>query len=70
MLRTERNHDRVIGRCCLQLEIERTAKAFSERQTPGAIDSAAERRMQNQLHTARFIEKALEHQRLLGRDSA
>ncbi len=65
MLRTKRNHNRVIGRCCLQLEIERTAKAFSQCQTPGAIDSAAERRMQNELHTARFIEEALEHQRLL-----
>ena len=65
MLRTERNHDRVIGRRCLQLEIKRTAKAFSQRQTQGTIDSAAERRMQNELHTARFIEEALEHQSLL-----
>ena len=65
MLRTERNHDRVIGRCGLQLEIERTAKAFSQCQTPGAIDPAAERRMQNELHSARFIEEALQDQRLL-----
>ena len=65
MLRTERNHDCVISRCCLELEIKRTAKAFSKCQTPGAIDSAAERRMQNQLHAARFIEEAFQHQRLL-----
>jgi len=65
MLRTERNHNGVIGRCCLELKVERTAKAFSQRQPSGAIDSAAERRMQNELHPARLVEETLQHQRLL-----
>src|SRR5881296_266831 len=52
VLRAERNHNRVIGRRCLQLEIERTTKTFSQCETPRPIDSAAERRVQNQLHPA------------------
>ena len=65
MLCTQRNHDGVVRRRCLQLEIKRTTKTFSQRQTPGTIDSAAERRVQNELHPARFIEKTLHHKRLL-----
>src|SRR5438128_6507259 len=66
MLRTERDHDRVVRCRCLQLEIERTTKTFSQCETPGAIDSTAERRVQNELHSARFIEETLDHERLLG----
>src|SRR5207245_10104152 len=38
--------------------------------SPGAVDAAAERRVQHQLHAARFVEEALEHQRLRGRNGA
>ena len=70
MLRAERNHNRVIGRRCLQLEIERTTKTFSQCETPRPIDSAAERRVQNQLHPAGFVEETLNHQSLLRRNCA
>src|SRR5206468_10386879 len=68
VLRAERNHDRIVRSRCLQFEIERAAKTFSQRQTPGAIDSIAERRMQDQLHSTRFIEETLHYQSLLRRN--
>ena len=40
----ERQHDIVFGRRGLQLEIEFAAKALAQRQTPGSIEAAAERR--------------------------
>src|SRR6185436_8655010 len=49
----------------LQLEVELTAEAFSQRQSPGLVDAAAERCVQHQLHAARLVEEALEHERLL-----
>ena len=42
MLRPERNDDRIVSGRGLELEIERAAETFSERQTPGAIDPIAE----------------------------
>ena len=65
MLCTQRNHDGVVRRRCLQLEIKRTTKTFSQCETPGSIDSTTKRRVQNELHPARFIEKTLHHKRLL-----
>ena len=53
-------HAVVVGRG-LQLEIEAAAKAFSHRQAPGAVDPRPERRMNHELHAARFIEEPLEH---------
>src|SRR4029079_12907195 len=46
------------------------AKALAERQPPRAIDAAAEWRMDHQLHAARFVEEALEHDRLMSRQTA
>src|SRR5205085_8554448 len=66
----EREHDRVLGRRSLQLEIEFAAEAFAEREAPCAIDAAAERRMDDQLHAPRLVEEALEHDGLLRRDDA
>src|SRR5215471_1571596 len=65
MLRSKRDHDRIVGRGGLELEIKGSTKTFSQREAPSAIDSIAERRMQNELHPTRFIEEALHHQRLL-----
>src|SRR5438045_9486372 len=70
MLRAERNHNRVIGRRCLQLEIERTTKTLSQCETPRPIDSAAERRVQSQLRPAGFVEETLNQQSLLRRNCA
>ena len=68
MLRTKRQDDRVLSRRGLQLEVEGAAEALAQRQSPGAVDAAAERRVQHQLHPACFIEEPLEHQDLLGGD--
>ena len=59
MGRTEREHDRVFGCGRLQLEIERTTEALAQRQTPGAIQMAAERRMNHHVRAAVFIKEAL-----------
>src|SRR5438874_2209434 len=49
----------VVGGRRLQLEVERTAEALAQSQTPGAIDARTERRMEHQLHAAALIEEAL-----------
>ena len=35
----QREDDRILQRCRLQLEVEATAKALAQRQAPGAIDA-------------------------------
>ena len=63
----QRDHDAVVGGRGLQLEIERAAEALAQRQSPGPIDARSERRVDHQLHAAAFIEEALGHHGLLGR---
>ena len=67
MRRGQRQHDGVLGRRRLQLEVERAAEALAQCQSPGAIDATAEGRVNDQLHAAGFVEEALEDDRLLGR---
>ena len=62
----EREHDRVLGRRRLQLEVERAAEALAQRQAPGAVDAAAEGRVDDELHAARLVEEALEHHVVAG----
>ncbi len=59
--RRQRQHDRVFGGRGLQLEIELAAEAFAQREPPRAVDAAAERRVHDELHAARFVEETLEH---------
>ena len=54
----ERDVDAVVGGGGLQLEIERTAEALAQRETPGPIDARAERGVQDELHAAGFIEES------------
>ena len=68
--RGQRQHDIVLGRRRLQLEIEFAAEALAQGQAPGAIEAAAERRMDDELHAARLVEEALEDDRLLRRQRA
>src|SRR3954470_5868862 len=68
MLRAKREQQRVVGGRGLELEIELAAEALTEREPPGLVDTASERRVQHELHAAGFIEEALEHERLLRRD--
>ena len=66
----ERQHDGVLGGGGLQLEVELAAEALAQREAPGAVEPAAVRRVQHQLHAAALVEEALEHQRLLRRHHA
>ena len=59
VLLAEREDDAVVGRRRLQLEVEGDAEALAQRQAPGAVDAAAERRVQHELHAAAFVEEAL-----------
>ncbi len=70
MLRSEREEQRVLGGRRLQLEVELAAEPLAQRERPGAVDAAAERRVQHELHAARFVEEPLEHERLLRRDDS
>ena len=58
MLIAQRKHQAVIGGRGLQFEIEGPAETFAQRQAPGAIDARAERRVNDELHAAGFIEES------------
>src|ERR1700683_3376285 len=70
VLVAERNVQAVVRGGGLQLEIERTAEAFAQRQAPGFVDAAAEGCMNHQLHSAALVEKALGDNRSLRRKCA
>ena len=70
VLRSQREQQRVFGRHGLQLEIELTAETFTKCERPGLVDPAAERRVHDELHAARFVEEPLEHECLLRRNHA
>src|SRR5436853_5809554 len=70
MRRAERQDDALLRRRRLQLEIEALAELLAQSKAPGAVDAAAERRVQHELHAARLVEEALEHERLCGRNGA
>ena len=63
--RRQRQDDRILGRRRLQLEIERAAESLAQREAPRAIDAAAERRMDDELHAARLVEEALHRELVL-----
>src|SRR2546422_3089171 len=58
VLGAERQHDRVLGGGRLQLEVEAAAEPLAERESPGPVDPAPERRVQHQLHPARLVKEA------------
>ena len=70
VLIAERQQQSFFRRRRLQLEIELAAEPLAQRQRPGAVDAAAERRVQHQLHAARIVEEALEDDGVLGRQRA
>ena len=57
----------VVGGGRLQFEIESAAEALAQRQSPGLVDAAAERGMNDELHASAFVEKAFGNDRRLGR---
>src|SRR5436305_1560636 len=64
MLRSERKYDGIVRRRCLQFEVERATEPLPQRQSPRSVDSAAERRVNDQLHAAGFIKKTFHHELL------
>src|SRR5688572_10809332 len=70
MRRAEGEDDALLRRSRLQLEVEALAELLAQREAPGAVDAAAERRVQDELHAAGFVEEALQHQRVLRRHHA
>ena len=70
VVRTERQHDRVVARRGLQLEVERAAELLAQRETERAVDPAAVRRVDHELHAAGVVEEPLEHERVERRHRA
>ena len=66
----QRQHDRVLRGGRLQLEVERAAEALAQGEPEGAVDPCTERRVDDELHSAGFVEEALEHQRIDRRQTA
>src|SRR4051812_34109835 len=63
-------NDRVLGGGSLEFEVELTAETFAQRESPGTIQTAAKRRVQDQLHTAAVVKEPLQHEILLRRHHA
>ena len=70
MLGAEREDDAVVVGRGLELEIKGPAKALAQGQAPGPVDPRSERCVNHQLHSAGFVEEALEEEPLLGRHHA
>jgi hypothetical protein len=66
----ERDHDAVVGRDRLQLEVERHAELLAQREAPRPIDAPSEGRVQDELHTTRLVEEALGDDEVLAGQSA
>ncbi|MBV6412664.1 MAG: hypothetical protein OMOMHJEC_00447 [Xanthomonadales bacterium] len=63
----QRQHDRIVGRGRLQLEVEAPAEALAQRQAPGAVEARAEGRVDDQLGAAGLVEETLHDEVLLRR---
>jgi len=61
----ERQHETVLGRRRLQLEVELPAEALAQCEPPRAIHAAAEGGVHDELHPARLVEEALEDDQVL-----
>ena len=70
VLLTQRYVNAFLGRRCLQLEIERSTETLAQRQSPGFINPASERRVDDQLHSAGFIKKPFGNDAFLSRYGA
>ncbi len=63
----QRDVDAVVGRGRLQLEVEGPAEPLTQRQSPRPVHACAERRMDDELHAAAFVEEPLGDDGLAGR---
>ena len=62
----QREHDAVLERRGLQLEVELPAEALAEREAPGPVQARAEGRMDDEVGVTHLVEEALEDQRAAG----
>src|SRR5262249_52511572 len=60
----------VVSGCGLQLEVEASTETLAQRKSPGLVDAAAEWRVDDQLHSAAFIEETLSDDGCLSRHSS
>src|SRR6516162_4597192 len=65
VLCAQREHNRVVGRRCLQLKIKGTTEPFAQGQSPSSIHPNAEWGVDHQLHSSRLIKEALHNKSLL-----
>src|SRR3954469_21606502 len=65
MRRSERQNDRVFRTPRLQFEIESAAQSLSQRESPGAIQATAERRMNHDVRAAVFVKETFDDDVLL-----
>jgi hypothetical protein len=68
--RSQREHDRVIGRGSLQLHVEGPAQALTEREPEAPVDACPNRRVQDELHSTRLVEEPLDQDLLSRGDHA
>src|SRR5262245_48798549 len=68
--RSQRQNDVILSGRRLKFEVELAAEALAQCQAPGAIDTAAIRRVDYELHSARLIKEALENDGILLRQAA
>ena len=62
--------DAVVGGSGLQLEVEASAEALTQGETPGFVDTTAKRSMKNELHATTIIEEAFGDDGGLGGDGS
>ena len=67
MLRAEGKDNGVVRGGALQFEIEGAAETFAQRESPGAVQTGAEGRVNDELHAAGLIEETLHDERFLRR---
>ena len=70
MLGAERQQHGVVAGRRLQLEVERQAELLAQGQAERAVHARAERGVHDELHAARLVEEALEHDVLVRRQHA
>ena len=70
VLLAERDDDAVVGRRGLQLEVERPAEPLPKRKAPRAVDPRTKWSVDDELHPAPLVEKALGNDSARGRERA
>src|SRR5829696_3388281 len=67
---SKRKDDRIFSGRRLELDVELPAETLSQRQSPGSVQAAAERRVQDELHAAAVVKKSFEYEIVLRRHHA